>query len=82
MAIPKKDSRLITVDGTVFRCLFLVKGSQPTLHRRFKALPWRDAILNDRTDETAHGRREGGSPRSVDTGCHTASSTLSVLCCS
>jgi hypothetical protein len=25
---------------------------------------------------------EGGSPRSVDTGCHAASSTLSVVCCS
>ncbi|MFI7151817.1 ISAs1 family transposase [Nonomuraea sp. NPDC050022] len=38
--------------------LFLVKGNQPTLHRRLKALPWREAILNDRTDETGHGRRE------------------------
>ena len=25
---------------------------------------------------------DGGSPRSVDTGCHAASSTLAVLCCS
>ncbi|GLW06017.1 hypothetical protein Misp01_11470 [Microtetraspora sp. NBRC 13810] len=38
--------------------LLIVKGNQPTLHRRFKALPWREAILNDRTDETGHGRRE------------------------
>ncbi|MFI6456277.1 ISAs1 family transposase [Streptosporangium amethystogenes] len=38
--------------------LFVVKGNQPTLHRRLKALPWREAILNDRTDETGHGRRE------------------------
>ncbi|MEV4569546.1 ISAs1 family transposase [Nonomuraea sp. NPDC049419] len=38
--------------------LFIVKGNQPTLLRRLKALPWREAILNDRTDETAHGRRE------------------------
>jgi predicted transposase YbfD/YdcC len=38
--------------------LLIVKGNQPTLHRRLKALPWRGAILNDRTDETGHGRRE------------------------
>ncbi|MFG2071215.1 ISAs1 family transposase [Nonomuraea maritima] len=38
--------------------LFIVKGNQPTLQRRLKALPWREAILNDRTDETGHGRRE------------------------
>ncbi|MFI7452394.1 ISAs1 family transposase [Nonomuraea sp. NPDC049714] len=38
--------------------LFIVKGNQPTLHRRLKALPWRKAILNDRTDEQGHGRRE------------------------
>ena len=38
--------------------LFVVKGNQPTLNRRLKALPWRDAILNDRTDEHGHGRRE------------------------
>ncbi|MFI6744542.1 ISAs1 family transposase [Nonomuraea sp. NPDC050451] len=38
--------------------LFIVKGNQPTLLRRLKALPWREAILNDRTDETGHGRRE------------------------
>ncbi len=38
--------------------LFIVTGTQPTLHRRLKALPWRQAILNDRTDETGHGRRE------------------------
>ena len=28
------------------------------------------------------GKSKGGSPRSVDTGCHAASSTLAVLCCS
>ncbi len=38
--------------------LFIVKGNQPTLLRRLKALPWREAILNNRTDETGHGRRE------------------------
>ncbi|WP_327588951.1 hypothetical protein OHA25_19430 [Nonomuraea sp. NBC_00507] len=38
--------------------LFIVKGNQPTLLSRFKVLPWREAILNDRTDETGHGRRE------------------------
>ncbi|TDD07997.1 ISAs1 family transposase [Nonomuraea diastatica] len=38
--------------------LFIVKGNQPTLLRRLKALPWREAILNDRTDEQGHGRRE------------------------
>jgi predicted transposase YbfD/YdcC len=38
--------------------LLIAKGNQPTLHRRLKALPWRKAILNDRTDETGHGRRE------------------------
>ncbi|MFI7231126.1 ISAs1 family transposase [Nonomuraea angiospora] len=38
--------------------LFIVKGNQPTLLNRLKALPWREAILNDRTDETGHGRRE------------------------
>jgi predicted transposase YbfD/YdcC len=38
--------------------LLIVKGNQPTLHRRLKALPWRHAILNDRTDERGHGRRE------------------------
>ncbi|MFI7033582.1 ISAs1 family transposase [Microbispora rosea] len=38
--------------------VFIVKGNQPTLLRRLKALPWREAILNDRTDETGHGRRE------------------------
>ncbi|WP_169789220.1 ISAs1 family transposase [Nonomuraea candida] len=38
--------------------LFIVKGNQPTLHRRLKALPWREAVLNDRTDEHGHGRRE------------------------
>ncbi|MEO3892720.1 ISAs1 family transposase [Nonomuraea sp. B5E05] len=32
--------------------------STPTLHRRLKALPWREAVLNDRTDERRHGRRE------------------------
>ncbi|WP_326821058.1 ISAs1 family transposase [Streptosporangium sp. NBC_01756] len=38
--------------------LFIVKGNQPTLNRRLKALPWREAILNHRTDERGHGRRE------------------------
>ncbi|WP_171075202.1 ISAs1 family transposase [Nonomuraea basaltis] len=38
--------------------LFIVKGNQPTLLNRLKALPWREAILNDRTDEQGHGRRE------------------------
>ncbi|WP_158578968.1 ISAs1 family transposase [Spongiactinospora rosea] len=38
--------------------LFLVKGNQPTLHRRLNNLPWREAILNDCTDETGHVRRE------------------------
>ncbi|WP_218061679.1 ISAs1 family transposase [Planobispora rosea] len=38
--------------------IFLVKGNQPTLHRRLKALPWRDAFLNHRSDERGHGRRE------------------------
>ncbi|MEU7916997.1 ISAs1 family transposase, partial [Microbispora bryophytorum] len=38
--------------------VFIVKGNQPTLLRRLKALPWREALLNDRTDETGHGRRE------------------------
>lgn len=38
--------------------LFIVKGNQPTLHRRLKTLPWRAALLNDRTDEHGHGRRE------------------------
>ncbi|MFI7704666.1 ISAs1 family transposase [Nonomuraea sp. NPDC049480] len=32
--------------------------STPTLLSRLKALPWREAILNDRTDEQGHGRRE------------------------
>jgi hypothetical protein len=27
-------------------------------HRWLKALPWREAVLNDRTDERGHGRRE------------------------
>lgn len=44
--------------GRARHYLFIVKGNQPTLHRRLKALPWREAILNDRTDETGHGRRE------------------------
>jgi predicted transposase YbfD/YdcC len=38
--------------------LFIVKGNQPTLLSRLKGLPWREAILNDRTDEQGHGRRE------------------------
>ncbi|MEU7894813.1 hypothetical protein AB0B45_18370 [Nonomuraea sp. NPDC049152] len=36
---------------------FIVKGDQPTLLNRPKALPWREAILNDRTDDNRHGRR-------------------------
>nr|BFE83858.1 hypothetical protein GCM10020093_064590 [Planobispora longispora] len=47
--------QIITAGG---HYIFLVKGNQPTLHRRLKALPWRQAFLNDRTDETGHGRRE------------------------
>ncbi|WP_165977554.1 ISAs1 family transposase [Nonomuraea diastatica] len=46
----------IVADGGHY--LFIVKGNQPTLLSRLKALPWREAILNDRTDETGHGRRE------------------------
>ncbi|MFI0425296.1 ISAs1 family transposase [Spongiactinospora sp. 9N601] len=38
--------------------LFIVKGNQPTLLSRLKTLPWREAVLNNRTDETGHGRRE------------------------
>ncbi|NJP98767.1 hypothetical protein HCN51_56710 [Nonomuraea sp. FMUSA5-5] len=38
--------------------LFIVKGNQPPLLCRLKALPWREAILNDRTDEGGHDRRE------------------------
>ncbi|GAA3468695.1 ISAs1 family transposase [Nonomuraea roseola] len=38
--------------------LFIVKGNQPTLLSRLKALPRRQTILNDRTDEQGHGRRE------------------------
>ncbi|MGW4426656.1 ISAs1 family transposase [Streptosporangium sp. NPDC004631] len=38
--------------------LLIVKGNQPTLHLRLKALPWRAAFLSDRTDERGHGRRE------------------------
>ncbi|WP_319709484.1 ISAs1 family transposase [Nonomuraea angiospora] len=38
--------------------LFIVKGNQPILQRRLKALPWREAVLNDHTDEQGHGRRE------------------------
>jgi hypothetical protein len=30
----------------------------------------------------AYLHQTGGSPRSVDTGCHAASSTLAVVCCS
>jgi predicted transposase YbfD/YdcC len=46
---------IIAADGNY---LFIVKGNQPIPHRRLKALPWSEAILNDRTDETGHGRRE------------------------
>ncbi|GAA3408233.1 hypothetical protein GCM10018952_04630 [Streptosporangium vulgare] len=38
--------------------LFIVTDNQSALLRRLKALPWREAILNDRTDETGHGHRE------------------------
>ncbi|SFK40206.1 transposase, IS4 family [Streptosporangium canum] len=47
--------QIIAADG---HYLFIAKGNQPTLHHRLKALPWREAVLNDRTDETGHGRRE------------------------
>ncbi|MFI7469995.1 ISAs1 family transposase [Nonomuraea sp. NPDC049646] len=47
--------QIVTAGG---HYLFIVKGNQPTLLSRLKALPWREAILNDRTDETGHGRRE------------------------
>ncbi|GII54681.1 hypothetical protein Pth03_30700 [Planotetraspora thailandica] len=47
--------QIIAADG---HYLFIVKGNQPTLHTQLKALPWREAILNDRTDERGHGRRE------------------------
>ncbi|MFC5818065.1 ISAs1 family transposase [Nonomuraea harbinensis] len=50
------NARQVVTDGGHY--LFLVKGNQPSLHRRLKTLPWREAILNDRTDETGHGRRE------------------------
>lgn len=51
-----EHARQIVTAGGHF--LFIVKANQPTLHRRLKALPWRDAVLNDRTDERGHGRRE------------------------
>ncbi|MFB9719771.1 hypothetical protein ACFFRU_13695, partial [Planobispora longispora] len=38
--------------------LFIVKANQPPLQRRLKALPWRQALLNHRSDERAHSRRE------------------------
>ncbi|RSN50998.1 hypothetical protein DMH01_42510, partial [Amycolatopsis sp. WAC 04182] len=44
-----EHTRQIVAAGGHF--LFIVKANQPTLHRRLKALPWREAILNDRTDE-------------------------------
>jgi predicted transposase YbfD/YdcC len=47
--------QIVTAGG---HYLLIVKGNQPTLHQRLKTLPWREAILNDRTDETGHGRRE------------------------
>ncbi|MEV1245991.1 ISAs1 family transposase [Nonomuraea sp. NPDC049750] len=49
-------ARQIVAAGGHF--LFIAKGNQPSLHRRLKSLPWREAILNDRTDERGHGRRE------------------------
>ncbi|MGP4105101.1 ISAs1 family transposase [Nonomuraea sp. KM90] len=51
-----EHARQIIAAGGHF--LFIVKANQPTLHRRLKALPWREAVLNDRTDERGHGRRE------------------------
>ncbi|MFI1566053.1 ISAs1 family transposase [Streptomyces sp. NPDC020490] len=36
----------------------LIKGNQPTLHRRLKALPRREVPLLDKTRATAHGRDE------------------------
>ncbi|WP_369228653.1 ISAs1 family transposase (plasmid) [Streptomyces sp. R39] len=36
----------------------LIKGNQPTLLRRLKALPWREVPLLDKTRATAHGRDE------------------------
>ncbi|MEV4100022.1 ISAs1 family transposase [Nonomuraea sp. NPDC049649] len=47
--------QIVAADG---HYLFIVKGNQSTLLRRLKALPWREAVLNDRTDEQGHGRRE------------------------
>lgn len=34
------------------------RGNQPTLHRRPKALPWREVPLLDKTRATTHGRDE------------------------
>ncbi|MDF5759386.1 ISAs1 family transposase [Spongiactinospora sp. TRM90649] len=51
-----EHARQIVAAGGHF--LFIVKANQPTLHRRLKALPWREAVLNDRTNERGHGRRE------------------------
>ncbi|MFI9838684.1 ISAs1 family transposase [Nonomuraea sp. NPDC051941] len=51
-----EHARQIVAAGGHF--LFIVKANQPTLHRRLKALPWRETVLNDRTDERGHGRRE------------------------
>ncbi|WP_420895852.1 ISAs1 family transposase [[Actinomadura] parvosata] len=51
-----EHARQIVAAGGHF--LFIVKANQPTLHRRLKALPWREAVLNDRTDERGHGRRD------------------------
>ncbi|MEV4018850.1 transposase family protein [Nonomuraea angiospora] len=47
--------QIVTAGG---HYLFIVKANQPTLLNRLKTLPWRNAILNDRTDESGHGRRE------------------------
>jgi predicted transposase YbfD/YdcC len=35
-----------------------VKGNQPTLHNRLKALPWAEVPVGDRRRDTGHGRRE------------------------
>lgn len=41
--------------------LFIVKGNQRALHRRLKALPWSDAMLNDRTDTRGQAIPQTGS---------------------
>jgi predicted transposase YbfD/YdcC len=52
----QEHARQIIASGGHY--LLIVKGNQPTLHRRLKALPWRRAVLNHRSDERGHGRRE------------------------